>query len=430
MFARHFLNKNTTDAAPSSVQPTHTLAPLGNHTIEISLPLMTWAKQVASTADISKLHHEPNRMIQRQAYLRALSAAGFTTWINATPVGSQGSPSRSDRKTYHATCDQLQATGVCEMGGHRIVVLPVIGLPNAQISIPKAVLSDRSICLFVLVELQLDEAWGIHQGPTESSIHNPTAFATVLTGLRRDHLELQQQMFAGDDYLVEMTQFDLVPEQVQLYLEGLCKGLITEETAAQPVEAMVKAVQPLSSCRPASRLCPIQATTSAGTLLDWIQISPFEVSSGEPQQSAASEDASEELKALLSRLEGSELVVDPDASGLYTDFSITEYKLRLYALIWAVDASETSELSLVLILGPIAGSYLPMGTQISVKEKNLLVAEQNLRWTSNPTYLYTQVFGSWEEQFTIEIFLPNARPFSLSPLVFKTEPSGKTLGAA
>ena len=161
-----------------------------------------------------------------------------------------------------------------------------------------------------------------------------------------------------------------------------------------------------------------------------MQISPFEVTSGEPQQPAASEDASEELKALRSRLEGGDLVIDPDASGLYTDFSITEYKLRLYALIWAVDASETSELSLVLILGPIAGSYLPMGTQISVKEKNLLVAEQNLRWTSNPTYLYTQVFGSWEEQFTVEIFLPSARPFSLSPLVFETEPSGDALDAA
>lgn len=426
MFARHSLNKNTTDAAPSSVQPIHTLAPLGNHTIKISLPLMTWAKQVASTADISEPHNAPNCMIQRQAYLRALSAVGFTTWINATPVGSQGSPSRSDRKTYQATYDQLQATGVCEMGGHHIVVLPVVGLPNAQISIPKAVLSDHSICLFVLVELQLDETWGANQGPTESPIQGPTAFATVLTGLRRDHLEFQQQTVAGDDYLVEMTQFDLVPEQVQLYLKGLCKGLITEEVTVQPVEAPVKSVQSLSSCRPASRLCPIQATTSAGTLLDWMQISPFEVSSGEGQQSAAGE----ELKALLSRLEGSELMIDPEASGLYTDFSITEYKLRLYALIWAVDASETSELSLVLILGPIAGSYLPMGTQISVKEKNLLVAEQNLRWTSNPTYLYTQVFGSWEEQFTVEIFLPNARPFALSPLVFETEPSGDALDAA
>ena len=231
----------------------------------------------------------------------------------------------------------------------------------------------------------------------------------------------------GDDYLVEMTQFDLIPEQVQLYLDGLCKGLIAEETIPEktsPEETTVNPVQSVSP-RPKSRLLPIHATTSAGTQLNWTQISPFAISPGETQPSANTE-----LNALLKRFEGSDIAIDPEASGLYTDFSITEYKLRLYALIWAVDAIETPELSLVLILGPIAGSYLPMGTQISVKEKNLLVAEQNLRWTSNPTYLYTQVFGSWEEQFTVEISLPNARPFSLSPLVFETEPSSDALDAA
>ena len=76
----------------------------------------------------------------------------------------------------------------------------------------------------------------------------------MLTGLRRDRLALQQPTPMGDDYLVEMTQFDLVPEQVQLYLDGLCKGLIAEETIPEeaipektsPEEATLNPVQSVS----------------------------------------------------------------------------------------------------------------------------------------------------------------------------------------
>lgn len=128
-----------------------------------------------------------------------------------------------------------------------------------------------------------------------------------------------------------------------------------------------------------------------------------------------------QLSELLNRFSATDIAFPAKTSGLYTDLAIAEYSLRLYALVWATEALSESELSLFLMLEPIEGSYLPLGTRLTVKENNLLLAEPNLRWTNFPTYLYTQVFGSWEEKFTVEILLPNARPFELPPLTFKPD---------
>jgi len=111
---------------------------------------------------------------------------------------------------------------------------------------------------------------------------------------------------------------------------------------------------------------------------------------------------------------------DPDSiaftdetDGMYTDISIAEHRLRVYAIVDL--APQTS--SLFLILGSLKGSYLPMGSRLSVRENHLLLAEQRLHWTEQSAFVYTQVFGSWQEKFTIEIVLPNAHPKVLAPLM-------------
>jgi hypothetical protein len=142
-------------------------------------------------------------------------------------------------------------------------------------------------------------------------------------------------------------------------------------------------------------------------------------------KSQSLEAPSQALTALLNRFDPDGMIVPPETLGIYTDFSIAEYQLRLYALIWAIstaaEPTDPAELSLFLILGPIKGSYLPIGTRLTVKENHLLTTEPNLQWTAHPAYLYTQVFGLWEEQLTVEVLLPNTRPFTLSPLNFQKE---------
>ena len=132
---------------------------------------------------------------------------------------------------------------------------------------------------------------------------------------------------------------------------------------------------------------------------------------------ADSADAETVLNTLLMQFSAADF--DPDqvifpeqTDGVYTDLAIAEYRLRVYAMVH----SSADVSSLFLILGPLAGSYLPMGSRLSVREQNLLLSEPRLHWAQRSTYVHTQVFGNWEEKFTIEIVLPNARPKVLAPL--------------
>lgn len=113
------------------------------------------------------------------------------------------------------------------------------------------------------------------------------------------------------------------------------------------------------------------------------------------------------------------VVFPDDTSGVYADLSIAEYKLRVYAMMHLAPLNPGEvDASLFLVLGSLKGSYLPVGSRLTVTEKSLLLTEPGLHWTEHSTYVYTQVFGDWQEKFTIEIGLPNARPKVLSPLTF------------
>lgn len=124
-----------------------------------------------------------------------------------------------------------------------------------------------------------------------------------------------------------------------------------------------------------------------------------------------------ELSTLFNRLSPKDAYCIPEINGVCADVSIAEYKLRLYALVWTDDTLDELDPRLFLLLGPVAGSYLPIDSQLSIKEDHLLLSEQKMRWTHDSTYLCSQVLGLWKLKFTVEILLPNARPLAMPPLI-------------
>lgn len=122
-----------------------------------------------------------------------------------------------------------------------------------------------------------------------------------------------------------------------------------------------------------------------------------------------------ELAALLIRFDFSDGVFPSETIAAYTQLSIQDQQFRLYALAWAT--AGTDEMSLHLVLQPLAGSYVPLGTVLSVTERDLSNAGQKVRWSSRPVYLYTQILGEWASQFSVKVSFPEAFPVSLSPLM-------------
>lgn len=366
------------------------------HAVDLDGPSLTWASTVAD----SGCPAGQDSMAWQRAYTSSLAVAGFAAWVNST------------QETALASYDQQQVTSLCKFGDHHIGIVPVTGLPNAQVAVPCALLCDRTIKAFVLV--------GVHceAGPEAQ----PQTVTTVLSALYRDQLQLSQLVAAGDDYLIGIKQFDVVPEQLQLYLSGLChtdSPRVSRGRTGLSGRCQHRSSSPSTAHAhtTANHTAPELTYAAARESSSWRQIVPA-------GPLGAALDG--ELETLLGRLASTDIEIPPEPNGVYTDVSIGEFKLRLYALVWTMDgqpdeALAAPELSLFLVLGPIAGSYLPMGSQLSVKENNLLMADQTLQWMSNPSYLYTQVFGSWDKKFTVEILLPQTRPFVLPPLTFSLD---------
>lgn len=140
------------------------------------------------------------------------------------------------------------------------------------------------------------------------------------------------------------------------------------------------------------------------------------------------------LEELLHRLSTDSVVCPSRPKGVYADIATGEYCFRLYAVTDAVVTAEhgddraydsafgSAEMTpnLLLILKPLANSYLPIGTQLIVQENNLLNSEPVLSWATSPTCLHTQVYGNWQDQFTVDVWLPTAAKISLPPLTFES----------
>jgi hypothetical protein len=351
--------------------------------IELPHEAVEWAQQMASSPQ-SGLDFDTNSRAQVWAYLESLAIAGFAQWVTHSHLNLTLSYNRQ------------KATGMCCVNErHRIAVVPVIGMPNRQVAIPKAAVRDRSVELIVLVAVQTEKSQANPASRRGSDTGSSTVSVRILAALSRQQIESSRLTEVGNEYLIEFTEFKLASDQVLSYLEALGKSLgrsLGKSLGKSPRERSI----------------------------DWTKIG---ASQGEACQkncaSLAPNSPDEELAALIRRFDPNEVMFPPETSGVYIDLSIAEYKLRLYALTWiATPAAELEGLGLFLILGPVQGSYLPIGTRLTVKENNLLLTEPNLRWTAYPTYLYTQVFGLWEEKLTVEVLLPNTCPFALPPLNF------------
>jgi hypothetical protein len=361
---------------------------LADSNVELSAPMVKWADRIAQISTTT------DALAQWQVYLRSLALVGFATWM------SHCQPS------VMVHYDQQSATCVCYVANRCLAIVPVIDVVDGQICISQADLGDwvgdRTVELLVFVALQVES----HPARTVP--------ASILGALRRDQLSSR---LTANDKIVD----DLVDE-------------IIEISQLIPINELLPLLKRWDSAH-----YPLPRPTKRAPL-SWIQLpkatQPTQNKAGNPEKSVLAPFETS-LTALLDQFHATDIAFPPETSGVYTDLAIAEYKLRLYALVWSVtgaakapveapvealiDTSEETDLSLFLILGPVEGSYLPMGTRLTVKENNLLLTDQNLRWTSHPTYLYTQVFGAWKEKFTVEVLLPNARPILLPPLAFEQD---------
>lgn len=118
--------------------------------------------------------------------------------------------------------------------------------------------------------------------------------------------------------------------------------------------------------------------------------------------------------------------VPPQAKAAYKGLFGQEQDLYLYVVTWELEPWNTpSEWCLMAILSAPSGTPLPAQTDLQIWEGLEPLVEQRLEHSTDGGYLFAQVGGSQDEQFSIQIRLPGYDMVQLPPFGFdkRAEPS-------
>lgn len=367
----------------SNLDNTPSFKPITPETIMLSPTITQWAADVCQP--ITDLDE------QWQSFMRALAIAGFEQWLNesSTPL----------TLTYPRTAAPQTDTHV-QVGDFRLCILPMGTLQDEQVRIPATAVTGRNKAhLYVLVEVH-EEIDQVHVGP----------------GLRHDQLgNLLSQHADDESYLVPVEQFMVRPEKLLWYLSCLEPEAIIPVVEKNPVSGPIKAVINTGTWLHG------QLDTVAEHLA-WQFLPSLVPSYGlRGSEMRESENPMERLVPILETLKRQGVEIPTEAVGACKTISVGETVCQVYTLLW--ELPETQEWSLFALVGPAGDQPLPVGMKLQVSEQAMVLSRSELRHDSVTTFLYIQVIGNSDEQFTVEIGSPDGTTLTLPAFGFESAAS-------
>lgn len=137
---------------------------------------------------------------------------------------------------------------------------------------------------------------------------------------------------------------------------------------------------------------------------------------------SALRSAIEDWDVVVEELEHNNIEIPFEAGRAYRDFQWDGMALRLYVATWAINELPQPEWTLLLVLGPQPGTSLPHGVKLQVRDDTQLLFERTLT-DPNSLYLYAQVVGNLDEQFSVLIGRNANSMLTLPPFIFQPNPS-------
>ncbi|MEM8612431.1 MAG: DUF1822 family protein [Cyanobacteria bacterium P01_H01_bin.105] len=367
------MNTSSLNAQPFDI------IPLSTETVILSDTDTQWAEDICQ--------HISHGDSQWQTFLKALAMAGVKQWLNDAGLV----PAYQQERTPTVSDLDLR------VGDYRLCILPIGAVADDTISIPDtAVIGDQAAHLYILAEVQEE----VNQ-------------VRVITSLRHDQLQQYIQQHASiatqGSYSIPLSQFTVTPEQLLVYLNCL-----EPETILQPALSGFSELADTitTGMVNAGRWLQGELDTIAEQLA-WELLPPLTPAQG-------FRPVKEEIETIVEELTSQGVAIPLRARGACKEISIAGFPCRLYAWVWPLMEDNTPEWSLFLILGPTPGETLPFGIELAVSDQQEILSRSTLNQESAVTYLYTQVIGYWQEQFMVDISLPNGPTISLPPFGFET----------
>ncbi|MEM7062548.1 MAG: DUF1822 family protein [Cyanobacteria bacterium P01_B01_bin.77] len=351
------------------------LVPLSAETVVLSTASTQWATNICQDIADSEL--------QWQSFLRALAVAGISQWLRDAGLSS----------TYaKATAPTAEVN--LKVGDYRLCVLPIDSLGDEAVTIS---VGAQAAHLYLLAEVQ------------EEVNH-----VRVVTGLRHDQLQQYMRHHPNLDdqgYKIPLSQFTVTPEQLLLYLNCLEPEAIIQPARSRPINEVAETI-----------------TTGVVNVGKWLQgelgaiaeqlawelLPPLTPAQG-------FRPVKEEIEDIVAELISQGIEIPPRARGACKEIAIAGFSCRLYAWTWSLTTDDVPEWSLFLILGPTPGETMPLGIELTVSDQQTVLSRSVLTQETTVTYLYAQVIGYWQEQFTVNIGLPHGSAISLPPFEFQVD---------
>ena len=398
---------------------------------------------------------------QWQIYLQGLALSGFKQWLGKRAT---------DLRVREANCsishpqyaNLIPAVCNLEVGEFKLCLLTSNSLKYPWVNVPRAAIELPEFIphFYVLIEV-LEEQEQVR----------------VCGCLPQEQLHHQQQISAlvpqeDWNYLIPLNWFNLEPDELLLYLRCLEPQPIPLSSTSTQFQRAIPAIQaeltPLlpqlrsPDCilwqvlsweqganllsnpeladwlyhmlrsdllatdegQERQRLGATQQAINVGLWLQnrldelaqelsWVLLPPLEANLIHLRSSQ------EDFQAVIEELTAQGISIPPQARGAYWDWQAGAIAWRLSVVIWELpDSSPTPEWTLLLLLGGQPETSLPVGIRLKVEEPPQVLVEESLRENTPETYLYAQVIGTQEEQFSVTVEMPDGAVVSLPPFVF------------
>ncbi|QQE65139.1 hypothetical protein GFS31_18240 [Leptolyngbya sp. BL0902] len=384
---------HATESTEFEFEPSHAT------TVALSPAAMDWA--------VRACQQHPDESQQWPTLLRAMAVQGLQTWLES---------GANDLPLYYDPNGLPTPDSLYTVNDFRLAIVAQGSLSDDVVTIPQSSLDDAAhfAHLYILAE-----------------VHEEADQVTILAGLRRDHLLAHQRrgdliLQADGTYVVPVAYFDRSPEDILLYLTCLNPDqLAASSPESAPTQATPASALSATGQRPdlaqsmdrlinAGRWLRDQLDTVADGLA-WNLLPPLAPAHAMMSVSTPAE----QLEAVLRQLAPQGVSIPRTARGAYTDLQRVGLPFRLYALTWTMFESSPPEWSIIFFLGPVPGEQLPPGIRLVVRDAEGILVNQ----TPGPdlTYVYGQVIGAWDEQFTVTVEMPNGSTLNWPPFAFQPE---------
>lgn len=366
---------------------------------------------------------------QWQLYLNALALFGFEQWLS----------DRATDLTVEASTDSLTP-----------FMLPPSPLPSppealepeSELAIAPIQVGDFRVCLLAMGSLT-DESIPLPQALLDSP--DGVAHFYVLVDVLEEQEQVRIQGYFRYDQWVSRQQSSLAISPVAgSYALPLSWFAASPNTLLLELRALSPAAIPLpQSASQAQRDRSVEAGDRLSHTLD--QLAQRTINTGRwlrDQLDAAAQDlnwvlmpaliptaasglrssVTNPVMTVLERLRRDGAEIPPTARGAYRDLHSGDTAVRLNAIVWDVDETDTEpEWSLLLVLTTQPHARPPVGTKLIVRDNEQVLVEQAWVEDDPDAHLYAQVIGTQQEQFWVTLDFPHGVVATLPPFAFEQD---------